>query len=75
MISPPRFGKPDLVLGALAGVLLLLPLPALLTVGTADLARLGLFVLLVVPPVVFMTISHRRLGRHGMRSEAVRIRR
>jgi hypothetical protein len=75
MISPPRFGKPDLVLGVLAGVLLLLPLPALLTVGAEDLARLGLFALLVVPPVVFVTISHRRLGRHGMRSEAVRIRR
>lgn len=75
MISPPRFGKPDLVLVALAGALLLLPLPALLTVGTEELSRLGLLAVLVVPPVVFMTISHRRLARHEMRSEAVRIRR
>jgi hypothetical protein len=75
MNSRMRTAKPDLVLGALAGALLLLPLPTLLTVGAEDVARLGLLALLVVPPVIFMAIAHRRLGNREMRTEAVRIRR
>lgn len=65
----------DLILGGLAAALLLLPLPALMSVDDGDLARLGLFTLLVVPPVVFMGIAHRRLGRREMGAEAVRVRR
>lgn len=73
MDTPSRPANADLALGALAAALLLLPLPALLTVGADDLARLGLLALLVGPPVGFLVIAHQRLGRREMRNEAVRI--
>jgi hypothetical protein len=75
MHMPTRISSADLILGGLAAALLLLPLPALLTVDSGDLARLGLLAMLVVPPVAFMAIAHRRQGRQEMRTEAVRIHR
>lgn len=75
MNTPARTAKSDLVLGVLAVALLCLPLPVLLTVDAQDFARLALLAVLVVPPVGFLAIAHRRLGAREMRTESMRVRR
>ena len=75
MQTPRRIATTDLMLGAVAVALVLLPLPALMTVDADDLARLGLLTGLFLPPAVLMGIARQGPARPEMRTEAVRARR